>query len=108
MLAGTDPPTRDNFPGFSLHDELGLLARAGLTPMEAIQAATVNAAKCLGVLDKYGTIEPGKFADLVLLEADPLADISNTQRIAAVVMGGRLLTKAALQTLLETAKVGAR
>ena len=101
MLAGTDPPTRDVFPGFSLHDELGLLVKAGLTPMEAIQSATISAAKCLGISDAHGTVEKGKVADLVLLEADPLADIANTKRIAAVVVGGKLLPKAKLQEMLE-------
>jgi len=101
MLAGTDPPTRDVFPGFSLHDELGLLVKAGLTPLEAIQAATLNAAKCLGLSDSYGTIEKGKVADLVLLAADPLVDIANTKKIAAVVVAGKFLPKAALQEMLE-------
>jgi imidazolonepropionase-like amidohydrolase len=101
ILAGTDPPTRDVFPGFSLHDELGLLVKAGLSPLEAIQAATLNAAKCLGLTDSYGTIEKGKVADLVLLEADPLAAITNTQKIAAVVVAGKLLPKAALREMLE-------
>ena len=100
ILAGTDPPTRDVFPGFSLHDELGLLVRAGLTPLEAIQAATLNAAKCLGLSDSYGTVEKGKFADLVLLEADPLAAIANTQKIAAVIVAGKFLPEAALQEML--------
>lgn len=99
ILAGTDPPTRDVFPGFSLHDELALLVRAGLSPLEAIQAATLNAAKCLG-LDSYGTVEKGKLADLVLLEADPLAAIANTQKIAAVIVAGKFLPKAALQEML--------
>lgn len=101
ILAGTDPPTRDVFPGFSLHDELTLLVRAGLTPLEAIQAATLNAAKCLGLSASYGTIEKGKVADLVLLEADPLAAIANTQKIAAVIVGGKFLPKAALQEMLR-------
>jgi imidazolonepropionase-like amidohydrolase len=100
MLAGTDPPTRDVFPGFSLHDELGLLVNAGLTPLEAIQAATLNAAKCLGLSDSYGTVEKGKVADLLLLDADPLATIANTQKIAAVVVAGKFLPKAALQEML--------
>lgn len=101
MLAGTDPPTRDIVPGFSLHDELGLLVKAGLTPMEAIQSATINAAKCLGISDSHGTIDKGKTADLVLLEADPLTDIANTKKIAAVVVGGKLFPKASLQEMLE-------
>jgi imidazolonepropionase-like amidohydrolase len=100
MLAGTDPPTRDVFPGFSLHDELGLLVKAGLTPLEAIQAATLNPAKCLGLSDSSGTIEQGKVADFVLLEADPLTAIANTQKIAGVVVAGKYLPKAALEEML--------
>jgi imidazolonepropionase-like amidohydrolase len=100
ILAGTDPPTRDVFPGFSLHDELGLLVKAGLTPLEALQAATLNAAKCLGIADAHGTVEKGKVADLVLLEADPLATIANTQKIAAVIVAGKYFPKAALQEML--------
>jgi imidazolonepropionase-like amidohydrolase len=107
ILAGTDPPTRDVFPGFSLHDELALLVRAGLTPLEAIQAATLNAAKCLGLSDSYGTVENGMMADLVLLDADPLVAIANTQRIAGVIVAGKFLPKAALQQMLEeTAAAG--
>jgi imidazolonepropionase-like amidohydrolase len=101
MLAGTDPPTRDVFPGFSLHDELGLLVKAGLTPLEALQAATFNAAKCLALSASHGTIEKGKVADLVLLEADPLSDIANTRKIAAVVAGGKFLPKTALEEMLR-------
>jgi imidazolonepropionase-like amidohydrolase len=101
ILAGTDPPTRDVFPGFSLHDELGLLVRAGLTPLEAIQAATLNAAKCLGLSDSYGMIVKGKVADLVLLEADPLGDIANTRKIAAVVAAGKYFGRPALDEMLH-------
>lgn len=100
ILAGTDPPARGVFPGFSLHDELALLVQAGLTPMEALQAATRNPAKFLGKLDSFGTIEKGKFADLVLLEANPLEDIKNTRRITAVVVGGRLIASSELQMML--------
>ena len=100
MLAGTDPPTRDVFPGFSLHDELGLLVKAGLTTLEALQAATLNAAKCLALSDSHGTVEKGKVGDLVLLEADPLADIANTRRITAVIVGGKILPKTTLEEML--------
>lgn len=100
ILAGTDPPTRDIFPGFSLHDELGLLVKAGLSPLEAIQAATLNAAKCLGLSGFYGTVEKGKIADLLLLDADPLVAIVNTQKIAAVIVGGKFLPRKALQEML--------
>jgi imidazolonepropionase-like amidohydrolase len=94
FLAGTDVANPFIFPGFSLHDELSLLVKSGLTPMEALQAATINPAKYFGLTDSLGTIEKGKIADLVLLEANPLEDISNTQKIAAVVMGGKLFDKA--------------
>ncbi|HEU4539433.1 MAG TPA: amidohydrolase family protein, partial [Polyangiaceae bacterium] len=73
LLAGTDPPGRGVFPGFSLHDELALLVEAGLTPMQALQAATFNPALFLGLDATAGTVEPGKDADLVVLDADPLA-----------------------------------
>jgi imidazolonepropionase-like amidohydrolase len=89
------------FPGFSLHDELELLVRAGLTPLEALQAATRNPARYFGRLKDLGTVEAGKLADLVLLEADPLADIRNTRRITAVVAGGRLLPQATLRKMLD-------
>jgi imidazolonepropionase-like amidohydrolase len=101
ILAGTDPPTRDVFPGFSLHDELGLLVKAGLSPLEAIQTATLNAAKCLGLTDSYGTVEKGKMADLVLLDADPLAAIANTQKIAGVFVAGKFLARPALDEMLR-------
>lgn len=106
MLAGTDPPTRDIFPGFSLHDELGLLVEAGLTPLEALQSATLNPAKCLGVTDRFGTIEKGKVADLVLLEADPLVDIANTKKIAAVVAGENFSARPALDEMLRKVEQG--
>ena len=101
MLTGTDPPTRDVFPGFSLHDELSLLVKAGLTPLQALQSATLNAAKCLGLSGSQGMIEKGKVADLVLLDADPLADIANTRKIAAVVVTGKFMPKTALEELLH-------
>ena len=101
ILAGTDPPTRDVFPGFSLHDELGLLVKAGLSPLEALQAATLNAAKCLGLAASHGTIEKSKIADLVLLDADPLAAIANTQKIAGIVVAGKYFGRAALDEMLH-------
>ena len=101
ILAGTDPPARGVFPGFSLHDELALLVQAGLTPMEALQAATRNPAKFFGKVDSFGTVERGKIADLVLLEANPLENIQNTRKIAAVVFGGKLIPKLELQKVLD-------
>ena len=100
LLAGSDAPNPYIFPGFSLHEELELLGEAGLSPLEALQTATINPARFLGKEKELGTIEKGKLADLVLLDADPLADIKNTTRIAAVVANGRYLPKAELEKLL--------
>jgi hypothetical protein len=100
FLAGTDVLNPFCFPGFSLHDELGLLVTAGLTPMEAVQAATRNPAEFLGTLPSAGTVEKGKVADLVMLDADPLADIGNTRKIAGVMLGGRYFAKPSLDRML--------
>jgi hypothetical protein len=105
ILAGTDTQNPYCFPGFSLHDELGLLVQAGLTPMEALQAATINAAHFMqrGAtrtgLD-FGTIETGKVADMVLLDANPLEDIANTKKIWGVVFGGKFYSRAELDAML--------
>lgn len=100
LLAGTDDANPYVFPGFSLHDELVLLVKAGLTPMEALQTATSNPAKFLGLLSSLGTVERGKLADLVLLDANPLENISNTKKIAAVITNGRYLQRASLDRML--------
>jgi len=105
MLAGSDCPNPYVYPGFSLHDELGLLVHGGLTPAEALRTATINPARFLGVTDSLGTVATGKVADLVLLDANPLQDIANTKRIRAVIRGGRLLDRRALDRLLAHAKV---
>jgi imidazolonepropionase-like amidohydrolase len=104
MLAGSDCPNPYVYPGFSLHDELGLLVHAGLTPAEALRTATINPARFLGVTDSLGVVSKGKVADLVLLDANPLDDIANTKQIRAVIQGGRLLDRAALDGLLGHAK----
>lgn len=100
FLAGTDVLNPYCFPGFSLHDELGLLVEAGLSSMEALQAATLNPARFLGKEKELGTVEKGKIADLLLLDANPLDDIGNSRKIDAVVLGGKLLPKAELQKML--------
>lgn len=101
LLAGTDAPRAFIYPGFSLHEELALLVRSGLTPLEALRTATYNPAEYLGSLDSLGTIGEGKIADLVLLDADPLQDIHNTTRISAVIANGRVLDSAARAALLN-------
>jgi imidazolonepropionase-like amidohydrolase len=107
LLAGTDIGAPLLVPGFSLHDELALLVRdAGMTPLQALQAATATPARVMGVADSLGTVAAGKLADLVLLDADPLADIANTRRIHAVVANGRWMDRAALDRLLGDARQG--
>jgi len=105
FLAGTDITIPYTYPGFSLHDELELFVEAGLTPMEALETATTNPAELLGLQDRWGQVAPGFTANLVLLKADPLADISNTRKIDAVVVSGKLLDRSELDRLLASAKV---
>jgi predicted amidohydrolase len=88
-------------PGFFLHDELSALVDAGLTPLQALRAATSNAAAILHQEREAGSVAPGKLADLVLLDGNPLERIDNAQRIAAVVLGGKLLRRADLDGLLR-------
>jgi len=104
ILAGTDAMNPECFPGFSIHDELALLVGAGLSPLAALQAATRNAAQFMGQLDRRGTIEVGKIADLVLLDADPLADIHNTRSVRAVVLNGKLYPHEELDAMLLKAQ----
>jgi hypothetical protein len=104
LLAGTDVGVPLQVPGISLHVELERLVEAGLTPLEALQTATLNPARVLDMTDSLGTVEAGKLADLVLLDADPLADIRNTQKIRAVVANGRLYRRVELNQLLAGSK----
>ncbi|MGI9172637.1 MAG: amidohydrolase family protein [Chthoniobacterales bacterium] len=99
ILAGTDAPMPLVYPGFSLHDELELLVECGLTPLDALRAATSEPAKFLGRDGEFGSIAVGQRADMILLEADPLQDIRNLRRIRAVILGGRLLRQADLKLL---------
>lgn len=103
ILAGTDNPMPRVHPGVSLHDELALLVESGLTPFEALRAATLAPAKFLGLEASFGSVSVGKVADLVLLDADPLIDIRNTRRIDAVLLGGRLFRRGDLDALLAAA-----
>src|SRR5579862_5045435 len=101
FMAGTDTAAGVHvFPGFSLHQELVLFQQAGLTPMQALQTATLNPAKFMGRTADLGTIEKGKLADLVLLDANPLEDIANTQKIRGVVLAGRYFDRPALDRML--------
>lgn len=108
ILAGTDDANPYSFVGFSLHDELAMLVEAGLTPMQALQTATVNPAEFLSKLAILGTIEKGKLADIVVLDANPLENIRNTQRINAVVSNGRYFPKEALQQILDEVEAAAK
>ena len=97
IIAGTDGPGIGSLlPGFGLHRELELLVASGLSPLQALRAATLTAAEALGKEDRLGTIEPGKFADMVVLNADPLQEIQNLRKIYLVVQGGKTYAPDAL------------
>ena len=108
ILAGTDAGVEFSYPGFSLHDELGMLVQAGLSPLDALRAATIEPARFFGREDSAGSIRVGRQADLVLLDRDPLADIAATRAIAAVVLRGRMLDRPALDSLLSAIRDAAR
>ena len=108
MMAGTDAMNPYCFPGFSLHDELAMLVESGVTPLAALQMATINPATFLGRTAELGTVEPGKLANLLLLRADPLADIHNTTQIEAVWLGGKYFDRGAVARMLEKAKENAK
>jgi len=103
IMAGTDTPIFFLTPGFSLHEELVNLVDAGLTPAQALAAATIVPARYFDLDSELGSIAPGMRADLVLLAADPLADIHNTQAIEAVIRAGQLFDREAIQDLLASA-----
>lgn len=100
VLAGTDAPMPMVYPGYALHDELELLVQCGLSPAQALQAATIGPAELLNIARTSGSIAVGKRADLVLLDGDPLQDVRNLRRIHAVVLAGRLLRREDLDALL--------
>lgn len=104
FLAGTDISLNNPvLPGVGLHEELALLVESGFTPLEALETATKNPAMYFGVTNQLGTLEVGKVADIVMLDANPLADIRNTQKVRAVVMRGRYFSRADLDGMLERA-----
>jgi imidazolonepropionase-like amidohydrolase len=108
IAAGTDSFDSYLPVGLALHRELEELVASGLTPHEAVQAATRLAAHAMGRLDERGTIEVGKRADLLLLDADPTRDIAATRRIRAVIQGGAVLDAVGIAALVDKARAAAR
>ena len=102
IVVGTDAGVSGVVWGFSLHDELELLVKAGLTPEEALASATRFPAEWLGIGDKLGTVEVGKYADLLLLDSNPLGNISNTRKIAGVFVNGRWVSRKRIETMLSS------
>jgi imidazolonepropionase-like amidohydrolase len=103
ILLGSDGPQIWNVPGFSAHRELGTYVASGLTPYQALVTGTRNVAAFFKVEKEAGTVTAGKRADLILLDANPLSDISNTMKIAGVVMGGKWMPKEEIQRKLDGA-----
>ena len=97
LLLGSDAPQWFNVPGFALHRELEYLVGAGLTPFQALATGTRNVSRFLGTPEDFGTVQAGRRADLMLLEANPLADIRNVRRSAGVFLGGRWLPKSRIE-----------
>ncbi|PRY87396.1 amidohydrolase family protein [Mongoliibacter ruber] len=103
IIAGTDYPNPWAFPGFSMHDELEIYVQAGMTPLQALQTATLNPAKVMNN-DRIGIIEKGKSASLVLLNSNPLDDINAIREIESVVLRGKVFDRNALDEMLQEAK----
>jgi imidazolonepropionase-like amidohydrolase len=101
IIAGTDAGVSGVVSGFSLHDELELLVKAGLSPFDALSSATLLAAQWIGNDKEVGTIESGKLADLILLDENPLIDINNTRKIAGVFVNGRWIDKIKINAMLS-------
>lgn len=97
VVLGTDTGNPYTYPGYSVHRELELLVQAGLTPMQAIEAGTRRAAEMLGKQHEFGTVTPGKRADLLVLAADPLADIRNTRSLEMVISQGAVVDREAMR-----------
>ena len=109
MMAGSDSLDPFNFPGPSLHEELKLLTEAGFTPLQALRAATSKPAEFFDATGAggWGTMQSERIADLVLLDADPLVEIGNTRKIAAVILGGKFLARDDLDHMLSRARAAA-
>jgi imidazolonepropionase-like amidohydrolase len=108
LLVGTDTPSPLVVPGFSVHEELKNLVEAGLTPYEALEAATSAAAECLGKKGDFGVVAVGARADLLLLEANPLEDVGNADTLSGVVVRGRWISKDEIHSILEESAAGRR
>ena len=106
ILLGTDGGDTYVFPGSGVHDELAELVKAGLTPAEALAAATIRPAEFLGLDDEFGTVEPGRHADLVLLGANPLDGIAHTRDVEAVIFRGEVYNRGELDAMLEGVTAG--
>ena len=104
ILAGSDAGSLYSLPGFGLHDELELLAEAGMTEADALRSATLYPAEFLDATDSLGTLESGKIADMVLLGANPLEDIRNLQTVQAVLIRGVVQDRDDLDALLRDAE----
>ena len=101
ILAGSDSDNPYAFPGFSIHDELALFVEFGMKPIDALRTATINPVNYLKMTDSLGTIEKGKRADVVLFNANPLLNISNTKNIHAVITNGKIFSSKDLEALKE-------
>ena len=103
-MAGTDCPIFFLTPGFSLHEELVLLVKSGLTPLQAIEAATIRPAQYFNMDNELGLVEKGMLADLLILDKNPLEDIKNTQKINAVIRDGKWYNRKDLDNILRELK----
>jgi imidazolonepropionase-like amidohydrolase len=101
LALGSDAPQFFNVPGFSIHHEMAMMVASGLTPFEVLVTGTRNPAIYFGTPEEFGTVEVGRRADLILLEANPLEDIGNVKRRAGVMVRGRWQPESAIQERLE-------
>jgi imidazolonepropionase-like amidohydrolase len=108
IISGTDSASIFMVPGFSLHKELEEMVASGMPVFDVLRSATYNPAEFLEILDDLGTVEEGKLADLVLLGANPLENISNTQRVNAVIADGRVYERSDLDAVLAKVEANAR